>query len=327
MPGVKRFFQTIRFLIISIFLIGLCLMLLAETYLTGLFSSIIIHIGTALMIASIIGVIIEFTEIKNFFEERLLEILKGDEFLNILKEEKLEQFNLKIMEKMIQNRANNPYYDYYTLPQAVNYDILSNIGGVYRDDYHETIEYSILQLSDIDNLGIDKSPIRQEIVKITDTITYRLIAPLEKEDAEFEISYDWIVKKIPGFDKNKHFDLKILVNDETQSLEKENFITEKSDKVEIDYESKIKFKNTIPVEITAIMYEYGRGGSFSSHAEIITHNVTVHFSSDQPLELNAEIFGMTVNYYEPSITKHSVSIRYPGWMLPGHGFFIAWEEL
>ena len=55
------------------------------------------------------------------------------------------------------------------------------------------------------------------------------------------------------------------------------------------------------------------------------HNATIHFSSREQFVFEAEFFGMTANYTKPSITCNSVSIQNPSWVLPGHGYFIAWK--
>ncbi len=330
MVEMKRFLKNIRWLIIAYFLFGVVLMLVAESYLMNgsrFFASMVSNVGMAVMIASIVGFIVEFTEMKNFFEERLKHILKGEEFVSSLTEEKLKEYNLMVMRRIIQSKISNPGYDYNSLPQVITDGILSGVGGVYRDDYHETVEYNILQEKEKEDLALDSSAISKEIVKMTANIRFHLIAPKEKEDVEYVLPYVWHVKKIPGLDKNSHCDLSLLVDGESRPVQKEEFIEETENEVLMKFKLPIKFNTGASIELRAVIYEYGNSGSLASRVETLTHNVNVHFSSDRPLEFSTEIFGMSGICSPPSITRNAVSIRFPGWLLPGHGYYVSWQEL
>ncbi len=330
MVEMKRFLKNIRWVIIAYFLFGIVLMLVAESYLINdskFFASMVSNVGMAVMIASIVGFIVEFTEMKNFFEERLKQILKGEEFLSSLTEEKLKEYNLMVMRRIIRGKISNPGYDYNSLPQVITDGILSGVGGVYRDDYHETVEYNVLPQKEREDLALDNDVISKEIVKMTVNIRFNLIAPKEREDMEYALPYVWHVKKIPGLDKNGHCDLSLLVDGEIQPIQKEEFIEETENEILMKFKLPVKFNTSAFVELRAVIYEHGNSGSLASRMETLTHNVNVHFSSDRPLEFSTEIFGMSDICSPPSITKNAVSIRFPGWLLPGHGYYVSWQEL
>jgi hypothetical protein len=234
------------------------------------------------------------------------------------------------MKKTIQNKINNPSYDYETLPQVITAEILSKAGGIYHEDYHETIEYYILNNKQLRNLSIDESLSEKGVVSINRKLSFWLVAPDENEETEHNINFNWYVKKIPGFNKNSHFDIKLSIGEEEIPIKKESYISEKEemeDYIFLDFHYTVNFKSGVLIEFESAQYAYGEAGSINSFMETLTYNMNVHFSSEQPLDLDAEVFGLAESYYEPTITQNSVSIQFPEWMLPGHGYFISWREV
>jgi len=330
MKRIQSFFLATRFILVALLFVGLSFVLSAENILEKykLTRSILSHLGFAMMIASIVGIVIEFTEIKKFIEERFIEILKGDDFLDVMKEDRLKDYNLKIMQKIGQNKVLNPIYDYWSLPQLITDEVLLYFGETYYDHTHETIEYSNVTNEDLQRRGIDDTNIQppNNIFKITYSTRSRIISPKIAEETSFKIPFFWYVKKIPNLEKEKHLELTLEIDGVKQSLNLDGAITDDSDKITIDMEHDIKFTGSTSFLLNATLFEYGRTGSLPVYFESPTHNLTVHFSSDTPLDLFAQITGLTVNSYEPSITKYSVSINYEGWLLPGHGYSISWEK-
>ncbi len=323
---LKDYLKTIRWIAIALFVIGICLILTSEYIDEHLLKTIVSHIGVAFVVASIIGLIIELTEIKDFFENRILNIVTGKKFIEILSDKKLEELNHEIMKKMIQNKVDNDKYDFYSFPHTITTDILSQIGGVYREDNSDTIEYHVLTPQEIEQIFNEQEVRENEIARITYTARFYLVSPKENEEIEHEIIEYWYVKKIPSINKNNHFEIKLIVDGDTISLNKDEFIKEEGDNMTLDLSYKIKFKKGISVLIETIMYEYGKTGNIASYMEDLTKDINVHFSSDLQLDIDAEIFGLSAKYYDPSITSNAASINYPGWMLPGHGYSISWTE-
>jgi hypothetical protein len=325
MRGIKNFLNKFRLMVSALLLFGLFLVISSECYIKPInlfFASILYHFGLALMIASIIGFIIEFTEIKNFFEERLVKILTDNEFLDLLNDNKLKKLNITTMQKIIQNKVDNPIYDCSSLPQLITDDVLSAMGEIYYEGYHETIGYSILDIAENSKLSITK-----EIVKLSIKTQASLISPKGKEkDVEHELNYRGFARKIPNYDKNAHYNLSLFVNDEEQHINLNDFITERDNEVELNLKHKIKFKNKADIVWNVIVFEYGPVGFLPGNIATPTHNFSIHFSSETPISLYGEIYGITPNRYSPSITKNSLVIRYPGWLLPGQGYFIFWES-
>jgi len=312
------------------FLIGIILIFLGELDVISenieLLSSLLIHVGMALIISSIIGLFLEMTEIKDFFENRLVNIISQNEFVDMLSEERLLDLAVTAIQGLGRRRTTNPAYNYDDFGAKVRNDVLENIGKTYRKDYFETIDYSVLRDKELPQIGILISDLKCALSRVVSTTRYEIISPEKEKEIEYEVTCFYYTAPIPGLAFEKQFSFELDVDGERIALDISKFITTKDGKIEIDIKHKIKVTGSAWVEMKLISLEDELSGHFVNYMNELTQNVTLHFSSREELVLNAEIFGMTVNYNEPSITNNSVSIQYPGWALPGHGYFITWKR-
>ena len=78
MNPIREFVNKVKWISIALFLLGILITLLSVVNPTihgsEILHSICKEIGVALIIASIVGLIIETTEIREFFEERMIGI-------------------------------------------------------------------------------------------------------------------------------------------------------------------------------------------------------------------------------------------------------------
>jgi len=319
-----------RWIIAVIFSVGVILMLFGELIKIKLqyefVPQVLIHLGMALVISSIIGLFLELTEIKDFFERRLVGILSGDEFIKLVSEDKLVDYNVTTIRGIGSKRVTNPLYDYHDFATTIGYDILSNVGQVYRKDYYETVDYRILNEEETRELGLNRESLTKVPAKIVSSTRYQLISPSSEKEQEFLITCSYRASRIPGFEPKQQLGFEISIDGEDININPEKFITVNDKEISFDFEHNLKFTSSSWVSYKLTSLEYELGGSFPNYMDCLTQGATVHFSSREPLELNAEIFGMTANYTPPSITSNSVSIHNPSWVLPGHGYFITWEK-
>lgn len=330
MKSKFNYAKSTKWIILFTFTLGLLLTLFGEYLKILSYSSIIwgscIQLGTALTISSILGLFFEITEIKEFFEQRILGILSKDEFIDLVDEEKLVDMTISNMTGLAEKRIDNPLWEHYDFALSVGYGILDNVGEVYRKDYFETIDYSVLTKPEIDKLGLDSSEIHEKITKLKVTTKYRLISPKDKDPVPYTLSHYWIAEKLKGLDVKESFKFSIYVEDEKQDIKLTEFIEEKDDFITFNFSKEIEFTSDIWIEFELISFELDLSGIFSRTMDQLTHNATVHFSSREQLDFVSSFFGITANNDEPSITSNSVSFQYPGWALPGHGYFIAWRS-
>ena len=329
MRSLNEFFRTSRFIVLTVLLIGILLTVIPEVWpnhVSGILASIVAHFGIALMIASVIGFIFELTEIKDFFEKRLTTIFQGNEFLTVLHNQQLRDISRRAMEIIIRRKVTDPEYDTESLPRLMTDTILSLTGQTYYEGYHGTIEHTILTPEEVRKLDTAE-PIEKEVVRLSIETRLFLVPPKINEEVEHELPYWWSVKRISGLDKYAHCQITLEVGGEKQPINVDASLIENGKKIEIDLRHKVKLFRPTLVVWKAVFLEYGQTGSLTCSVESLTHNLSVHFSSGKPLELEAEIFGMTTTDYPPSVTKNSVTITYPYWLLPGHGYYILWTGL
>jgi len=308
---------------------------------------LLLHFGTALIIASIIGFFLEITEIKDFFEERLINILFKDKYIESINKERLIKLNLAIMKGIGKLDIKNSEYEYDDFVKNIQDGvILANIGEIYRKNFQKIIHYSILEDDEIiqeleatpDELKLNG----RRLVRIKTTTRFQLIAPREDEDQKFNLVCGYELKLIHGLkDPSKQFSFELWLNEKlTEPNETKNPIGKKvstgpkeskETNLSFEYKYDVPFAlselYTAQIEYKTISYEYDDlSGTIKKSMNTLTHRANIIFSSSKKLEfVDAEFYGLT-GYDKPAKTPNSISIDYSGWALPEDGYFINWRE-
>jgi hypothetical protein len=308
--------------------------------------SVTIHIGTAFMVAAIVGLVIEFTEYTDFFEKRLSSVLTGNtfaaffgknlsavlmgnEFIKMLNPNKLNEINVLAMKKMIENKANNPDYNAMSLPDAINKSVISDMGQKYRDNWFNTIRYEILDSKGVKNLlNSEPTPeLKEKVVQITIETQYDLISPHLYYSTEEQIAYLWTVRKVPGLDTMHHWQFYLSIDGNDIPIDVNSFIKENGlGQTTLDLKKIFTLTRKAAIKYKVIIYQFGDCGYYSSYFEGLTHNARINFSSNKDLNLMAEIFGL--KEYDPwpnPVGPNHIAIELKGWALEGHGYYIAWS--
>jgi hypothetical protein len=322
------FLKQVRWIILVFVLLGLLLSLSGEHLkpYSKVSGSILEHFGTALIIAGIIGLFLEISEIKDFFESRLLALLSRAEFVEIVDQNRLMEIAVSAIAGVGKKRATNPHYERddfaWTLAEVIN----NYAGRPYRKDLFETVEYSILELEEIKAMGLNSDDVPECVMKIITKSRYEVVPPSEHDEFDFE--FDLIERSflVPGLDPGRHFSLKLKVNGDEKDEKWEGSISAQGKLAQIEIDRFYKLRGTASVEVELTQLSYGTSGHIVNYVTQVTHNATVHFSSRHSLNLQADVFGVMGNYNEPSITENSVSLQYTGWVLPGQGYYIAWRS-
>lgn len=290
------------------------------------------HLGTALMIASIIGFFLEITEIKDFFGKRLVDILFEDAYIGSINEERLIKLNSETLKGIGKIKINNPEYEIDDFVKKIQANVLENIGKIYRKDFQEIIHYSILTNGEIQELGLNPDELKnRRLVRTITTIKFRLIAPNEEEQTfDLDCVYEPIL--IPGLDPSKQmisFDLRI--DDDKVPIDISEYIKPNERNLSFNLIHPVSFKSTASftasIEYKRESYEYhDLSGRIKTSMNTLTHGANIHFASREVLEVGAEFYGVT-NYKESVPTPNSISIDYSDWALPEAGYFIYWKEI
>ncbi|MGD0230452.1 MAG: hypothetical protein ABSC19_08845 [Syntrophorhabdales bacterium] len=329
---IVRFLGRIRWLAVALGLAGLMLVIISDDYvkpLSSLWGLVVSHVGIALLIAGIIGLILELTEMKAFFEERLMQLLTSENFLGLLDDGTLRRYTLKAMEQIILRKAKNTrYYDHTSLPSYINGEILPALGGVYCEDYNEATEFNVLQPDDVQALNLEPAV---PVSKTINRVTYDLIAPNENVDAEVTIRYYNDARELSSLPAGRQFELRLFLwedgkDDEWEpKVNVEEFVKSENGLRILEFTHKTTFKNLLRCRIESTTYESPLPSYTIRYMKYPSRNITVHFASNLAVKPDGEIYGITPDYTPPFKTDHALTLRYPGWILESQGYFIVWR--
>jgi hypothetical protein len=317
--------KSIRWIGISVLFVGIAAILGGQLLKPDwhFWAEFLIHLGVALVVASLVGFLLELSEFREFFENRLIGILTGKELIDLMNDQHLLDLHGKIVRGLARRRVNNPAHDYENYVSSVC-DRLAEYAGIrHRKNQAETIHYSVLNDAELVALGLDATKLHGLVGKTEVRLRYQVVSPRVSEPDVDEFGWSWWVREVPGLALEKHYEFTLSVDGQTITPKNTNPVKRVKWTVEFDIEEKLPFQGTAWVEAKMVYYEYGLEVVFQSTFGALTHNASVHFASREPLELFARMFGVADDNSDPSIAGNSVSIQYPGWVLPQHGYYIS----
>jgi len=326
-----------------VFLVGLALTLLVEVIKSGIslkaFGDAVLHIGMAFMIAGVVGICVEWTEFEKLVEDRIVGILFGDEYSDILSDNDLKDMNIKAMNAIGKKCVSNPDYEYHDFTRTIGRDILARIGDIYRKGFTNLIH--LHRLTREEKVGLSADALnREDMVRISSITKYYLVVPQTQDEHEFTLDFSY--KCFGPNELLRQFKFEVFVNDvelnETHGKKPTSQylkINEESleFKFELTLKSELLLKNdgndedrsTVgfepAIEYRRVSYEYDPG-SLNSYMGELTHQINVTFSGE---EANIEFFGFPSNRV-PTRIGNVVSVNYPDWGLAQDGYFISWQR-
>jgi len=293
--------------------------------------SLMSNFGTALMIASIIGIFLEITEFKRYFEDRIVNILIKDDHIKSLNEDRLIELNLRTMKCIANLNISNLEYEYDDFVKKIQDGVLlENLGKIYRKDFQQIIHYSRLKKDEIQELGAIPDELNGKLFRIRTTTRFQLIAPNEDEEFDLDCGGDELTL-IPGLDPSSQISFELWINDDKVDIDIAKHIKTNEKTLSFKFVHKVKFKAaasfTASIEYKKEKYLYDEpSGRINDSMNTLTHGANIHFSSREELEfVDAEFYGLT-GYSKPAKTDNSISIDYSDWALPEDGYFIYWRE-
>ncbi len=324
MPNEDTNFRKKAFRLLAAFALLAIILIMSEIYISNIpkpLALLLSHLGTAIFIACFVGMIVEFVEIKQYLEERLFSILVKGEYLNDLAEIKIKELIEKSFESLINRRTTNPEYDSSSLPKEIKDRMLVTLGRTYYEEYTERVEYREVEPTDLEG---GKITYDKDISSFNVRTSIVLISPDAKSVTKYFLRYPWAAKRIPGLAKEKHFEVRLWVDDIEQEL---NFtVEEKGDWVEIIIEKSISFINKVNVVWAIKCYTYGLKTFYSSYVSEWTREAEIIFNTDKPCEPYIEISGITGETYPVDVTDYGANIKYKRWLAPKQGYFITWGD-
>ena len=260
-----------------------------------------------------------------------MSVIATSDFLSLLDESTLSEYIMNAMQQLLRNNAHSEYRDYGGLVRTITWNILPALKDEYCEDYNDSTEFNLLKPDEIEALGLGLST-DLNIAKITNRVTYDLIAPREDELIESTIHYYYSIKEDNLIPLDKQFQLRLFLTQKDQDEKEETIEVEKLLKTEegvtsLDLSYETKFKTILRCRIECTILSSNPRTHRFVYMKYPTRNVTVHFSSNEPLKPTGEVYGIAPDYTEPFETDHALTLRYPGWMLEDQGYFITWDAI
>jgi hypothetical protein len=284
---------------------------------------LLFHIGETLIIAGLVGLVLEAVEFVQYFEDRLSNILVEEKFLGLFGTKKLESISAAAQKQSIGKMITNPKSKWEDCFSVVVHEILPLFTRPYRENYREVVHMKIVDSGKLD-AGV---PSGAQVSHTTTVYGYDLIAPTEETPSSYLIGHSVTLTKIPGLDDaSKYYSAKLFVDDKPVELKNLEHKIE-SEVVHASFTHEHKFTGVAHIKMQLEEYELSPGpsGFLSARMRDLTYNVAlVAFSCEQPLILDSTVYGLTTKEIEPDKTNNMVTFTFSGWMLPGDGFFIDW---
>ena len=331
-----------------ILLMELCahLMESADPPWTG-FWPVVVHIvkiiGEGGVVACIIGVIIEISHFRRFYESIIRRFLTDEEYLEKFKVSTLDSIFQKCYVVRNRNEITNDLHEWQSQFDFAWKDLKDLPTKAYRSNYTHTIEYYFYSKDEVpeetkfSENGFDLNKLNQEFVIIEDTIKYDLVSPYIDKPYPYTVATAEVLTPFENnsksIDNKKCLIYELEIDGKPVELREGDHYSVK--KVEgglefsLDYE--IDARPAMHISVTAYSVEpvvedfycyYSRGAVldkqkvyFRSNVQLAKLDYVTWFPSEVPRELK-----------ELEKTQKSLTFSYNTWVFPGAGFVIVWQR-
>lgn len=279
---------------------------------------LLFHIGETLVIAGLVGLVLELSEFAGYFEERLSELLSTERYLSSLHTNKLEEIAVKALEYRNSAVISNPKNQWKEYLKVVLSEILPLFQRPYRANYSEVIHLNLIEGGNGHDSGAK--------IEMKTWYEYDLISPRNGK-SKYTISSRVELRRITGLDDpSAYYQSKLFVDG--KEIAPTEVIQAKFDgeTVTAGFRHELEYEETAHVRIELSEREgFPGGGSFvSGRMADLTQGATITCSSAQPLYFFLTLYALDNKRIVPTVTPNMVTLNVPGWMLPGEGFFIDW---
>ncbi len=315
-----------KFVLISVILLGFLLILVfVPCWRTGVWCELVVHFGQALIIAGVIGLIVELTEFTAYFEKRLSNLLVENRFLDFFSEEKLNSVGMAALRKHVEKIVSNPENEWRDCLDVVLRDLVPLLEKCYRKDFRVLMELRFIGADEIHGGGGDP---KNQVAETSTVYEYDVISPFADKEVGYPIESLDVLKKIPGVSSDSQSSAQLWIDGHEMPVKEHLKISDLGAKdVEVKLNVSIKIKGACHVKFAVKDYELAETSGF--HSVTMTHltdGVNVTLSCPTQLKLDLELYGVGSRKVQEDITANMASFTYRGWMLPGDGYFIDWVQ-
>lgn len=299
------------------------------------------HIGVAVVVATLIGILFHFREFSELFLTLAKSTLIEDGYLEKLKPESLLALRASAGRVIIGSAVDNEKYDRKHLESLID-DVLfkkllptkSGTGGVYRQNLVEMIILRIMTLKDaLEDVGaptegIDESDLTAPVIKSIETTEYELVAPRKDTSLldPFNVPLEGNSATLKGFPKEKRVKYQVGTCRE-DAKDVEVMCDTKNGGFHFIASGSVSFgEGKTTVWCRRVEYKSPIDEPFMLKLmNRLTRNmdVRVNVSGGSPFNFSGGVFGLG-DSPNPEPIEDGIRLKYNGWMLEDHGYYVWW---
>ena len=297
--------------------------------------SIITNLSGTLISLSIIGIILQLKDTKEYFASTLSDLIMKESYVEKLNRPQLEKLQKTVLERYFENsndfNRENSFYRFFSR------NLQTYIGSPYREHYR-----NILSLEAITDTSL---PPGSKSCLVTDELTYQL----RSMGSDLQKDIRWLaakdeIKRIDSFSvwigavqlftwpaKNSEQDSEsdLIAHDFLQNPENGASLTIQLEKIALSNpEVKKEYNDGAIIKISA-KYLATNFKSITAKLLFPTKGFTLNVFHPPEIRCKVESYGFNADTQacEHTITPQGFTFNYSDWMLPHSGVYVAIEEI
>lgn len=266
------------------------------------------HFAVALMIAGLVGLVLETQHFTSYFESRLAGVLKGKGFIELLKPSVVDELqeNITVYLAGVElNQETRALYD------KTNDLMLQAVAGIYRDGY-------------VDDVVVRDVEGQSEMFMIHSITSYELVSPRKDDEVPHLIEMRFTYLRNPEYEGHYLANITATCDDKPVEMNKkeENVGSE----LVVACTGSVNFKNSAHVRIETDEFCWKKDvPAWNLGMKLLTRNATIVFrmETEQAYRLEAKFFG----YFQSKSVEgrdNAINVSFPDWALPKNGAIIFW---
>jgi len=288
-------------------------------------------LSEAALVASIIGILVEYTHLGQLFGDQLARALVKREFLENLTPDTLEHVSKDSYYVRNEKKVDNPFHRWHDYFDELWTNFSPLPIGFQRHDYKAEIKFEFFQTSE-ELARITSNPNGiPPLVRTTFTLEYGLVSPSGANEAAYQITSSdtaAITKEVRDVLLTKEcisYDLKV----DYEAVNLKDAVTHESNAehdhiVSRELSHPIRFTGRKHVKLVRTTIECAAGCFFSARAREPSLGISVCCTSNLPCHFLLEIFGSNNQKRRIDVnTSSTLQFAISAWLNPFDGFVVV----
>jgi hypothetical protein len=302
------------------------------------------HVGIGLMVAAIVSLILHAKEVGLLFRDLARRVLVEHDYLSTLDAAAIRRLRSSASKALITKVADNPNYRREDLEGFIDEALFTSLfpgqsksAGIYRENYVEDIEIELMSLAAaLSAVGCESSSLPSgsllaTVCRQTSTARFVVVAPSLKRQryATFPVRIKSWAGGLEHMPREKR--VRFRAGSDSSTAQECNITFSDTTCGGIEYSGlrELEFVDgQCSVWVEVVEYKAMATEPFVLNTmAYLTRNLTVDVNvtgSATPLGFHAELMGGISQGAEVVNRRHGCKIKYEGWLLEDHGYFVSW---